>query len=61
MSDPSLDIPIVLRIGTRSCVKHPICNYVSYESLLAQFKAFTARLDSIMIPKNIHIALECLE
>ncbi|KAL4022748.1 hypothetical protein IC575_016493 [Cucumis melo] len=28
--DPSLDIPIALRKGTRSCTKHPICNYVSY-------------------------------
>ena len=31
--DPSHDIPIALRKGTRSCTKHPICNYVSYENL----------------------------
>ena len=30
-------------------------------SLSPQFKGFTANLDSTMIPKNIHIALECSE
>ena len=31
--DPSLNIPTALRKGTRSYMKHPICNFVSYESL----------------------------
>ncbi|TYK05444.1 reverse transcriptase [Cucumis melo var. makuwa] len=58
--DSSLDIPIVaLRKGTRSCTKHSICDYVSYENLSPQFRAFTTNLDSILILKNIHIALEC--
>ncbi|KAA0052292.1 hypothetical protein E6C27_scaffold207G001230 [Cucumis melo var. makuwa] len=59
--DPSLDIPIALRKGTRSCTKHPICNYVSYGNLSPQFRAFTASLDSTIIPKNIYTALECPE
>ncbi|KAL0561520.1 hypothetical protein IC582_001950 [Cucumis melo] len=59
--DPSLDILIALRKGTRSCTKHPICNYVSYDNLSPQFRAFTASLDSTIIPKNIYTALECLE
>ena len=59
--DPSLDIPIALRKGTRSCTKYPICNYVFYDSLSLQFRAFTASLDSTVISKNIHIALECSE
>ncbi|KAL4033413.1 hypothetical protein IC575_006500 [Cucumis melo] len=59
--DPSLDLPIALRKGTRSCIKHSISNYVSYENLSPQFRAFTASLDSTRIPKNIHIALECPE
>ncbi|KAA0056446.1 reverse transcriptase [Cucumis melo var. makuwa] len=58
---PSLDLPIALRKGTRSCIKHSIFNYVSYEKLSPQFRAFTANLDSTIIPKNINIALECLE
>ncbi|KAL0557270.1 hypothetical protein IC582_005796 [Cucumis melo] len=44
--DPSLDIPIALRKDTRSCTKHLICNYVSYDNLSPQFRAFTASLDS---------------
>ena len=31
--DPSLDILIALRKDTRSCTKHPICNYISYNNL----------------------------
>ena len=31
--DPSLDIPIVLRKGIKSCTKHSVCNYVSYKNL----------------------------
>ncbi|KAL0556854.1 hypothetical protein IC582_005371 [Cucumis melo] len=56
--DLSLDILIALRKGTRSCTKHPICNYVSYDNLSPQFRAFAANLDSTIIPKNIYIALE---
>ncbi|KAA0035768.1 reverse transcriptase [Cucumis melo var. makuwa] len=41
--------------------RHSISNYGSYENLSPQFRAFTASLDSTTIPKNIHIALECLE
>ncbi|KAL0539558.1 hypothetical protein IC582_023774 [Cucumis melo] len=59
--DPSLDLPIALRKGTRSCTKHSISNYVSYENLSPQFRAFTASLDSTTIPINIYIALECHE
>ncbi|KAL0560174.1 hypothetical protein IC582_000571 [Cucumis melo] len=59
--DPSLDIPIALRKGTRSCTKHPICNYVSYDNLSPQFRAFTVSLDSTIIPKDIYTALECPE
>ena len=31
--DPSLDLPIVLTKGTRSCAKHSIFNYIIRESL----------------------------
>ena len=57
--DPSLDIPIALKKDTRSCTKHLICNYVSYESLSPQFRAFTTGRDYTMIAKSIYIALEC--
>ncbi|KAA0057625.1 Cysteine-rich RLK (RECEPTOR-like protein kinase) 8 [Cucumis melo var. makuwa] len=57
----SLDIPIALRKGTRSCTKHPIYNYVSYDNISPQFRVFTASLDSTIILKNIYTALECPE
>ncbi|TYK02020.1 reverse transcriptase [Cucumis melo var. makuwa] len=59
--NPSLDLPIALRKCTRSCTKHPICNYVSYDNLSSQFRAFIASLDSTIILKNIYTALECPE
>ena len=58
--DHFLDLPISLRKGTGSCIKYSIFNYVLYENLSHRFRAFTASLDSTMIPKNIHLALEYL-
>ncbi|KAA0056514.1 reverse transcriptase [Cucumis melo var. makuwa] len=59
--DPSLDLSIAPRQSTRSCTKHSISNYVSYENLSLQLRAFTTSFDSTTIPKNIYIALECPE
>ncbi|KAA0042376.1 Cysteine-rich RLK (RECEPTOR-like protein kinase) 8 [Cucumis melo var. makuwa] len=39
--------------GTKSCTKHSIANYVSYENLSPQFRAFTVSIDSIVIPKKV--------
>ena len=57
--DPSLNLPIALRKGTRSCTKHSISNFVLYENLSPQFRVFTTPIDSTTIPKSIHLALEC--
>ncbi|KAA0041260.1 reverse transcriptase [Cucumis melo var. makuwa] len=46
-------------VDTRSYTKHSIANYISYENLSPQFRDFTTSLDSNVIPKNIHIALDC--
>lgn len=56
--DPSLDMPIALRKGTRLCTKQSVCNYISYSSLSLEFKAFTTCLDVATIPKNIYEAME---
>ena len=48
------DILIAIRKGTRSCTKHPICNYVSYDNLSLRFRAFTASLDYHNIEKYPH-------
>ncbi|TYK19407.1 Cysteine-rich RLK (receptor-like protein kinase) 8 [Cucumis melo var. makuwa] len=47
-----------IETSTRSCTKHPICNYVSYDNLSPQFRAFTASLDSTIIPKR-HKTVGC--
>ena len=50
--DLSLDIPIALRKGTRSCTKDSICNYMSYSNLQPKFKVFTESLDTATVPKE---------
>ncbi|XP_062089671.1 uncharacterized protein LOC133796207 [Humulus lupulus] len=52
-SDLDLDVPIALRLGTRSCTQHRISKYFSYSNLSSSFKAFTSSLTSVLIPRNI--------
>ena len=49
-----LDVPIAFRKGVRSCTTHPIADFVSYERLSPQFRAFTANLSKVDIPRDIH-------
>ena len=51
------DFPIVVRKGVRSCTKHPIYTFVSYEGLSPKFKTYVANLDNIQVPNNIKEAL----
>ena len=51
------DFPIAVRKGVRSCTKHPIYTFVSYEGLSPKFKTFVANLDNIQVPNNIKEAL----
>ncbi|KAK0577899.1 hypothetical protein LWI29_001989 [Acer saccharum] len=53
-----LDIPIALRKGVRSCTHHPISNFVSYDGLSSEYRAFATNLSNIEIPRGIHEALE---
>lgn len=59
--DASMDISIALRKGTRSCTQHPLRNFVTYNNLSTKFRAFTASLDVVSIPKSIQLALEVPE
>ena len=52
-----MDLPIASRKGVRSCTKHPMSNYVSYDKLSPTFLAFTSQLFSVEIPKNVQEAL----
>ena len=51
------DLPIAVRKGVRSCTKHPISNFISYEKLSPTFRAFSCELTKIEIPRDIQEAL----
>ncbi|KAK9217910.1 hypothetical protein WN943_006540 [Citrus x changshan-huyou] len=55
---PDLYLPIAHRKGTRTCTKHPIARYVSYEKLSNKQRAFTTKISQIPIPKTIKEALD---
>ncbi|XP_038886883.1 uncharacterized protein LOC120077090 [Benincasa hispida] len=59
--DASLDLPIALRKGTRSCTKFPMHSYMTYSNLSPEFKALTTSLDTVMVLSNIHVAMETPE
>ncbi|XP_038887212.1 uncharacterized protein LOC120077401 [Benincasa hispida] len=56
--DASLDLPIALRKGTRSCTKYPMHSYMTYINLATEFKAFTTSLDTEMVPNDISVAMK---
>nr|XP_016479938.1 PREDICTED: uncharacterized protein LOC107801166 [Nicotiana tabacum] len=56
VSDPSLDLPIAIRKGTRQCT-YPISSFVSYDHLSTSSSSFIASLDSARIPKTVREAL----
>ena len=54
--DSTLDLPIALRKGKRSCT-YPISSFLSYEHLPLSAKTFIASLDSLVIPTTVSEAL----
>jgi hypothetical protein len=55
---PNIDNHVAVRKPIRSCSKHPISNFIPCSNLSSSFFAFTFKLSSLEIPKNIHDALE---
>lgn len=55
---PDIDDPVAIRKPVRSCTKHPISNFISYSNLSSSLSAFTSKLSSVEIPKNVQVALE---
>ena len=47
-----LDKPIAQRKGVRSCTKHPISNFVSYESLSPSYRAFALSISFVSISQD---------
>lgn len=52
-SEPSLDLSIALRKGTRSCTQHPLSNHVSYKTISKPYSSFISQLHSMDVPKSI--------
>lgn len=50
------DRPIALRKGTRTCTKHPICNFVSFDLLSPVYRSFVSSLDQVQVPSTIEDA-----
>ncbi|WP_217833318.1 hypothetical protein, partial [Picosynechococcus sp. PCC 7002] len=59
--DATLDLPIALRKGTKSCTRYPMYSFLSYNNLSSKFRAFTGSFDTVTIPKNIYVAMEIHE
>lgn len=57
-NNDSDDRPIALKKGTRTCTKHPICNFVSFEHLSPAYQVFVSRIDQVQTPSSIEEALQ---
>eukprot|EP00252_Welwitschia_mirabilis_P002409 TRINITY_DN1235_c0_g1_i6.p1 TRINITY_DN1235_c0_g1~~TRINITY_DN1235_c0_g1_i6.p1 ORF type:complete len:1428 (+),score=264.56 TRINITY_DN1235_c0_g1_i6:585-4868(+) len=60
-SPDDLDWPIAIRKSVRSCTKHPISNFVSYDSLSPSYRAFVLSVSSVSIPQDWREALQKME
>ena len=56
----TLDVLIAHR-NVRSCTKHPISKFVSYDNLSPSFHAFTTNLSSVNIPRSVKEAFDVPE
>ena len=53
-----LNLLIACRKCIRSCTKHPMSNFMSFDRLSSSFTAFISQLSNVEIPKNIQDALK---
>ncbi|GAU39772.1 hypothetical protein TSUD_220160 [Trifolium subterraneum] len=54
---PDLDVPIADRKVPRTCTKHPISNYLSYDKLSHTHKAYVSRISNLFVPRTVQEAL----
>ena len=54
-------MPIALRKGKRTCIKHSIHNFLSHGKLSPTHHAFVSSLDEVQKPISIHEALKIPE
>ena len=55
------DLHIALRKGVRSCTKHSLSNFISYNNVTPSFRAFISQVSSVVIPNNVHEVLKVPE
>ena len=53
----NVDLPIVIRKGTRKCVQHSLSNFVSFGKFSPSHKTFLTQINSIPIPQTSTKAL----
>ena len=53
----NLNLPITLRKRTRTCTKHLIAKYISYQNFSDNYRAFTTNISKLVVPRNIQKAL----
>ena len=56
VEDTTLQLPIALRKGQRTCTKHPIARMVTYERIGEEYKTFIANIKAEKIPKSFEEA-----
>ena len=52
-----LDAPITTRKGVRSCTKHSIAKYLSYQKMSNYHKPFLSNISNLHVPRTIQDAL----
>ncbi|KAE8701514.1 3beta-hydroxysteroid-dehydrogenase/decarboxylase isoform 3 [Hibiscus syriacus] len=57
----SIDLPIVVSKGTRTCTQHPISRFVSYGNLSKTYKTFVSNVDHVKTPRSVEESLESTE
>lgn len=52
----TIDLPIAQRKGVRSCIIHPLSDFVTYRSLSPTFFGLISQIDFVRIPYNVQEA-----
>jgi hypothetical protein len=50
-------LPIAQHKGVRSCIHHPVFDFVSYQHLSSSYRPFISKLSSVSVPRNLQEAL----
>lgn len=57
-SHEDLELPIAIRKGVRTCTRHPISQFVSFQHLSPQYQAFVTQMSSHEVPNSVQEAIK---